>query len=925
MKFRGRVQGIEGDSIVGWCLATDAPRRPQFISVFDGDQVVGAIGANRYRSDLLQMGGNGYHGFSFPIPERFRDGVARVLSVFAGASTEELDGSPVRVRLDRNSSKRDSKKPAAVVCWDLAHNPVGRAFRLCELLKPNWNVELIGPIWRRFGTALWAPLRNESMVVKSFHPSNLIDVWREGARLALLQSYDLVIVCKPRLPGLLVGLQIAEQSCCPLIIDIDENDRAFTKTRGRQSDHQELIEEPFGKIGTHMAYEHLHVADAMTVSSPILQQYFPGRVVRHARDEGAPSADRQLARSRFGFTDKDFVIAFIGTARAHKGLSHVLAALKEIADPTIRLLLAGSIDFQVQREIKASGLGNQVIAHEELDLAGFGSIEFANFVASADLVPVLQDLDSEISKTQIPAKLTDALQYGVRIVGTDAPPLRDLAARGVVDIIKTGQFANYLGKIRSEPPLKTSADHRRRVFEEEFSFAINRPRLQLAVNEALASFDPKRARVSHAIRELLAKTRAACVAEKGIGAVPQRSRSRKRDRLLDIAFFWKQNDSSLFGRRSDMVVKYLLKSERVGQIVHFDNMITISDLRRMARAKVEKPLGVAAMQFGQTVSRALALSDQPSLTQRLFLLLSEKSNFGSFAGTTLNCRDQYAEFVERALRERGMDPARTIAWVCPIVQGFAEVNEQVKFRKIVADLIDDQRTWQHSDDERANLHRLYETTLRRSDLVFTNCEGNRERFAWARADILVVPNGTELDHDKPSAVPEQLRGLPRPIIGYLGSLRDRIDWQLVQTLATKRPAWSLVLAGPVEHDRVPRWVKGLPNISLPGPVAYEESHSWISSFDVAVMPHERSPMTESMNPLKIYNYLAAGAPVVTTPVANLDDVSDLVLIRDTPEAFIQAIENVLSLPRAAIPKKKLQGFSWERRVSIMLDEIQRIL
>lgn len=133
------------------------------------------------------------------------------------------------------------------------------------------------------------------------------------------------------------------------------------------------------------------------------------------------------------------------------------------------------------------------------------------------------------------------------------------------------------------------------------------------------------------------------------------------------------------------------------------------------------------------------------------------------------------------------------------------------------------------------------------------------------------------------------------------------------------------MVGPVSEDRLPEWVANCPNLFLPGPVAYEQSRSWIGSFDVAIMPHLRSAMTEAMNPLKLYNYLAAGVPVVTTPVANIDEVADLVSIRYTTDEFIEAIESLLSSPRRQVPPERLQSFSWERRVNTMLDQIDRLL
>ncbi|MGA2952373.1 MAG: glycosyltransferase [Caulobacteraceae bacterium] len=368
-----------------------------------------------------------------------------------------------------------------------------------------------------------------------------------------------------------------------------------------------------------------------------------------------------------------------------------------------------------------------------------------------------------------------------------------------------------------------------------------------------------------------------------------------------------------------MVVKYLLKSDHVRRIIHFDGMLTLTDLRNMVSAAKLGSRSVAAAQLKQTIDRALGLADLPRLDRRVFISRGNVGCNDSFAGRCLDPSNDYATFVERSLRDAGLDPTRTIAWVCPVVRGFLEVQQRLGFQSIVVDLIDDQRAWPNSDEQRALLQTQYAQLLGVADRVFTNCERNRQRFAWARADIRVIPNGAEIHADSDGvAAPAALGSLPRPIVGYMGNLRERIDWELLRVISEGRPSWSIVLAGPFEESRVPDWVKACPSLHLPGPVPYDESRSWISAFDVAIMPHLRTAMTESMNPLKLYNYLAAGAPVVSTPVENIGEVADLIAIRHNHDDFITAIEERLASPRAVVPHERLATFSWERRVEAML-------
>ena len=924
MKVAGRVEAVQGGAIVGWCMAVGGASTPQFVSVYEDDRLVGTARADIFRADLLHLGGDGRHGFSFALSDRLTDGVVRALSIYAGPGVRELEGSPVRVRLEKSSpappprgaARRFERPRAAVVCWDLSHNPVGRAYVLYKLLEPDWNVELVGPIWRRFGSALWPPLRDEALKVRSFAPANLVDLWREGAKIALAQAYDVVIVCKPRLPGLVIGLQIAEQSRCPIVIDIDENEHVFDSRRSGTDGRQALLDAPFEIVGTDLSHKYLDVADAITLSNPILQELYPGRVVRHARDEKTPRADRARARRRFGFKDSDFVIAFAGTARPHKGMSHVIAALATGADPDVKLLLAGAVRGELHDQIKTAGLTERTVM-----LDHFAFSELGEILAAADLAPMLQDVDATVARTQMPAKVTDALQHGLRIVATDAPPLRDLAARGGVDVIEGSDFAQYLARLRAEPNWGIDSAGRRRLFEEEFSFGVNRPRLAMAIDEAFAAFQLNGSKVASALRDLLAATQSARADASADRRAPSAGQGAGDDELV-IAFFWKQNNSGLFGRRSDMVVKHLLKSGRVRSIVHFDHSVTISNLRYMANARKQGRADVAAMQLDPTIERALGLSDERGLKRRLFVRADESGGARSFGGKAIGGEVRYADFVEESLRSVGAEPSEAIAWVCPIVSGFGRLAKDVGFRSVVADLIDDQRAMAGSDAEKSVIQGQYEATLRAADVVLTNCEGNRRRFEWARADVVVIPNGAESSPASgETEAPQALATLRRPVIGYLGNLRERIDWELLDAISRRKPEWSIVLAGPYEEDRLPAWIKERANLFLPGPVPYESSHAWIRAFDVAIMPHRKSDLTESMNPLKLYNYLAAGAAVVSSPVANIEDVADLVAVEESADGFINAIEDRVSRPWGGIPADRLAAFSWRTRVDAMLREI----
>jgi glycosyltransferase involved in cell wall biosynthesis len=804
--------------------------------------------------------------------------------------------------------ERPQGRRVAVVSWDVAHNPVGRAHVLYRLLQRDWRPELVGPALRRFGDGLWPPLRAEGIALRSFPAETLADVWTEGTILALSHRYDLVVVSKPRLPGLLLGLLLAEQSRCPIIVDTDESEQAFMGHHGAGTalDRASLLAEPFGALGTELAVRLLDVADARTASGPLLQMEHGGHLVRHARDEAARVPERAQARRRLGFADGDFVVAFVGTIRPHKGLATVLAAIEAADDPALRLLLVGPVHDAALRARLAAQPPGRVVHHEGASLGALGE-----YLVAADLVPLLQDPAARIAQSQVPAKLADALQHGVPVVATDVPPLRDLARRGVVDLIGPQDFAGYLKAAMTRGHSPERARAARRVFESEFGLEVNRARLGLAIDEALAGFNPVRPRAADALAVLRRETRRAMRPPIALPPPPRGAQ--------DLVFFWKQNDSGLFGRRSDMVAKYLRRSGRFRQVLHFDLPLHMFDLRNMARAQDEGRGSTGAMQARGSIARAIGLADEPGL-HRALMLTHSLDNESTLAGQRTHDPDDFAAFVLARMREHGMAPETTLAWVCPVVWGFGEMARRLGFARVVVDLVDDQRSWKMDAARRARMEAEYAATLGCADLVLTNCAGNRARFLARHPDIHVVPNGAEFGPpDAAAIVPAALAALKRPILGYVGNLRDRVDWDLVSAIAAARPDWSIALLGPRDNPEAGAAMACHANVHLPGPVDYETMRACLPQFDVAIVPHKVDAMTDAMNPLKVYNYLAAGRKVVATEVANLDDVGDLIVVAKDAPGFIAAVEQALAQDAApALSAERQAALSWSGRVAAML-------
>lgn len=158
-----------------------------------------------------------------------------------------------------------------------------------------------------------------------------------------------------------------------------------------------------------------------------------------------------------------------------------------------------------------------------------------------------------------------------------------------------------------------------------------------------------------------------------------------------------------------------------------------------------------------------------------------------------------------------------------------------------------------------------------------------------------------------------------PVVGYFGAIESWFDDRLVAALAAWRPEWSFVLVGRAALPEDTPLAR-CPNVELVGEVPYEELPEWIASFDLCLLPFHRTPLTEATNPVKAYEILAAGKPLVSVPLPEVTRLGDLVRTAEGAEGFLAAIEGALAAESPAESERRrafARGETWGHRFEIL--------
>ncbi|HEU0029663.1 MAG TPA: glycosyltransferase [Kofleriaceae bacterium] len=216
--------------------------------------------------------------------------------------------------------------------------------------------------------------------------------------------------------------------------------------------------------------------------------------------------------------------------------------------------------------------------------------------------------------------------------------------------------------------------------------------------------------------------------------------------------------------------------------------------------------------------------------------------------------------------------------------------------------------------------------LEKVDCVFAINDALADAKRATCQDTFVSPHG--VDHelfaralDPAMRVPDDLAALPEPRIGFYGTLREWVDFDLLAEVARLRPTWSFALIGQQLSDDVDK-VRGLRNVHLLGQKRHAELPAYCKGFDVGIIPYRIDARMTFVNPLKLREYLSAGLPVVSTPVPEVSRFAQLCRVASDPQSFVRAIEEALAeTGRAARSQrsKAMQSETWSARV----DEVAR--
>lgn len=221
----------------------------------------------------------------------------------------------------------------------------------------------------------------------------------------------------------------------------------------------------------------------------------------------------------------------------------------------------------------------------------------------------------------------------------------------------------------------------------------------------------------------------------------------------------------------------------------------------------------------------------------------------------------------------------------------------------------------------------YKYIAARADLIYTVSSDLRDYFNSMNDCVYWLPNGVDSDRFKVGFAKEKREF---PTFGYIGKIQERLDFELIEKALKKYKNHKFIIIGPIyaQYKVIEQLKLQYENIEFVGDINYADLPESMQSFDIAILPHKVNQFTNSMNPIKVYEYLSAGKQVVSTSVAGIKGVSDYIYVSANHQEFLDnlqvAIDNYNKNDdiQVHVASSLSDSHSWEKKVQKIIEKIE---
>lgn len=374
------------------------------------------------------------------------------------------------------------------------------------------------------------------------------------------------------------------------------------------------------------------------------------------------------------------------------------------------------------------------------------------------------------------------------------------------------------------------------------------------------------------------------------------------DNRLHIVLFWFMDDWGQYGRSYEMIAQQLSRQKEVAHV--------------LCALQPDQPIPVRTrppLHIHQWKPKLKVVVPRQQILKPGFKPAKVREWVNGRLGDAS---------LKLILKLHGYNRNNTILWLFPPHPYADRLRRFVPHRHLITHILDNNALLRDATEElRRTVDAQYRELARQSDQIFVNSALNLEMFSAIHPKVRCFESAVD-----PVFFDVNRRRTKAIRLAYLGWVTERTDVALLEQVADANQNWQLQIAAP-DHPASRERLRALmtrPNVTWIRDLPYAQAPGFLGSADIGLIPHLDTPYSRSMSPLKLFQYLAAGLPVVSTRVSGIDHWKDLVLIASTREEFLQHIHTAISLTNPEATRWRVEAMrkqTWSHRVKAMLKEI----
>lgn len=258
-------------------------------------------------------------------------------------------------------------------------------------------------------------------------------------------------------------------------------------------------------------------------------------------------------------------------------------------------------------------------------------------------------------------------------------------------------------------------------------------------------------------------------------------------------------------------------------------------------------------------------------------------------------------------------------------------TKKYKYSKLIYSYIDDIEIYPTHSKKLIDDHK---NLMKKADLVFTSANSLYSEASTYNPKTILCPNGVDYHHFSSvkihDEIPNELvkiKEQKKPVIGYYGALANWVDYKLILYCAKKRPDYHFLIIGP-SYDYSKDGIDfNLDNVTVLDAKGYDVLPRYLAVFDVATVPFKVNKITHSCSPIKIFEYMAGGKPIVTTAIPECRKYKSI-FVSESYDEYLQNIEKALRIKNNEEYLELLDGEAknntWEKRAELIIHNIESI-